>query len=86
MLDRLGLGAFADTIVMSVLAVVLGIIVVGVIFWAVRKAFGSTDDAIKVYNNAEQITFDLSTRKRSAELYNASARLQIESVRLSMRP
>jgi hypothetical protein len=85
LLDKLGLGAWADVAVMSILALFLGVVLLGIMLWVIRKAFGSRDDMIKQYNDAERMSFDLITREASATARIAGLKGQISAVEANMR-
>lgn len=85
LLDKIGLGAWADIAVMSVFAAFLGMVIVGLILWAFGKAFGTKDSAIIAYNNAEKMVFDLETRKATGQARISGITSQIKAVNLLLQ-
>lgn len=82
--DRLGIGAWADIAVITVLAAILGAVLLGVCLWALRKAFGSTDDQRAAWSTAEKTYFDLVTRKSTATAAIEGLKRQIAAVERDM--
>jgi hypothetical protein len=80
LLDKLGFGAVADTLVMTMLAVFLGSMLIGVILWALRKSFGAKAEVQLAYNDSERMAFDLVTRKAVAAARIDGLNSQIKAV------
>lgn len=62
-LDAMGLGPAADIVVMSVLCLICGAMITGVVLALLRKAFGSKDDKKAAFDIAEKQVFELKVRK-----------------------
>jgi hypothetical protein len=80
LLDKLGLGAWADVAVMSSLAIFLGCILTGILLWVFRKAFGSREDMQKMYNDSERMVFDLIKRKAEGSARIEGLKRQIDAI------
>ena len=82
--DRFGIGAWADIAVTTVLAAILGAVLLGVCLWAMRKAFGSTDDQCAAWSTVEKTYFDLVTRKSTATAAIEGLTRQIAAIERDM--
>lgn len=84
LLDKLGLGTWADIAVVSILALFLSVVMIGVMLWVIRKAFGSYDEMKKRHDDAEKVTFDLITREASAKARIEGLKRQVATVEAAL--
>lgn len=66
LIDRLGLSAWVDMITVTILALICGAVIYGVLIAFLRKGFGSAKEMKVDFDAAEALYFDLVARKAQA--------------------
>ena len=67
LIDKLGLGRWADALTISILALVCAAVLSGVILAILRKAFGSAEESKITLESQEKQWFELITRKKKSQ-------------------